>query len=63
MTLFDVHATDLEAECKRIDQFIFDNGHIDLMLLGMGMNGHLGLNEPGDNFEDYAKVVQLSETT
>lgn len=61
--LFNPHAEDLEAECRRIDRFIFDSGHIDLMLLGMGMNGHLGLNEPGGNFSDYAKVVPLSETT
>lgn len=63
MTLFNTHADDLEAECRRIDQFIFDNGHIDLMLLGIGMNGHLGLNEPGGDFSDYAKVVKLSDTT
>ena len=63
MTLFDTHASDPEAECRRIDRFIFDNGPIDLMLLGIGMNGHLGLNEPGESFGDYAKVVQLSETT
>lgn len=61
--LFNTHAEDFEAECKRIDQFIFDSGHIDLMLLGIGMNGHLGLNEPGGDFSDYAKVVELSETT
>lgn len=61
--LFNTHAKDFEAECKRIDQFIFDYGPIDLMLLGLGMNGHLGLNEPGGSFDDYAKVVELSETT
>ena len=33
------------------------------MLLGVGMNGHLGLNEPGGDFGDYAKVVDLSPTT
>ena len=38
MTLFDTHAEDLEAECRRIDRFIFDRGHIDLMLLGIGMS-------------------------
>lgn len=63
MTLFDTHAEDLEAECRRIDRFIFDRGHIDLMLLGIGMNGHLGLNEPGGGFDSYAKVAELSETT
>lgn len=61
--LFRTHAEDFEQECRRIDQYIFDSGHIDLMLLGMGMNGHLGLNEPGGDFSDYAKVVPLSETT
>lgn len=63
MHMFNTHAIDFEEECKRMDQFIFDEGHIDLMLLGMGMNGHLGLNEPGADFMDYAKVVSLSETT
>lgn len=63
MHLFNIHAEDLQKECARIDQIIFDHGGIDLMLLGLGMNGHLGLNEPGGNFEDYAKVVELSETT
>lgn len=63
MHLFDVHARDLAKECERIDEVIFRHGGIDLMLLGLGMNGHLGLNEPGGNFEDYAKVVELSETT
>ena len=61
--LFNIHAEDLDAECKRIDEIIFAHGGIDLMLLGLGMNGHLGLNEPGGNFDDYAKVVELSETT
>lgn len=61
--LFNTHAVDMNEECKRIDQYIFDNGPIDLMLLGIGMNGHLGLNEPGEDFNDFSKVVQLSETT
>lgn len=63
MHLFDIHAKDLGKECARIDEIIFQHGGIDLMLLGLGMNGHLGLNEPGGNFGDYAKVVELSETT
>lgn len=63
MHLFNIHADDFEKECKRIDEIIFAHGGIDLMLLGLGMNGHLGLNEPGGDFKDYAKVVELSETT
>ena len=60
---FDIHAEDLDAACKAVDRFISEHGGIDVMLLGMGMNGHLGLNEPGGNFADYAKVVTLDPVT
>lgn len=60
---FDIHAKDLSAACKAVDDCIFSCGGIDLALLGVGMNGHLGLNEPGLSFADYAKVVTLSDTT
>lgn len=60
---FDIHAADLRQACREVDQFIFDRGGIDVMLLGMGMNGHLGLNEPGGDFSDYAKVVELDPVT
>ena len=61
--LFNTEAPDLDAECRRIDDYIFSQGGIALMLLGLGMNGHLGLNEPGSSFDDYAKVVDLDQTT
>ena len=60
---FDIHAPDLDKVCKGMDEYIFSMGGIDFMLLGVGMNGHLGLNEPGMRFTDHAKVVQLSDTT
>ena len=60
---FDIHANDLDKACKDVDEYIFSCGGIDVMLLGVGMNGHLGLNEPYESFKDYAKVVELSETT
>lgn len=63
MTLFDPCAEDLEAECRRIDQVIFDNGGVDFMMLGLGMNGHLGLNEPGADFHNYSHVMGLSDVT
>ena len=34
-----------------------------MMLLGAGMNGHLGLNEPGTSFDLYSHIVYLDETT
>ena len=60
---FDIHAADLAAACKKVDQFVFDRGGIDIMLLGVGMNGHLGLNEPNGDFSDYARVVDLDPVT
>jgi glucosamine-6-phosphate isomerase len=63
ITRFDIHADDLDAACKAVDEVIFKNGGIDVMLLGVGMNGHLGLNEPGSDFSLYSKVVELDATT
>lgn len=63
VTRFDIHAKDLDAACRAVDEAIFERGGIDLMLLGVGMNGHLGLNEPGSDFSLYAKVVDLDPVT
>jgi glucosamine-6-phosphate isomerase len=61
--LFDGKAADLAAECKSVEQFIDRRGGIDFMLLGIGMNGHLALNEPGCDLNGGAHVTELSETT
>src|SRR5277367_3814785 len=42
----DGNAEDLEAECMNYEKLIALNGGIDLQLLGIGLNGHLGFNEP-----------------
>ncbi|MGN0479025.1 MAG: 6-phosphogluconolactonase [Hominenteromicrobium sp.] len=63
VTRFDIHADDLDAACKAVDAVIFAHGGLDLMLLGIGMNGHLGLNEPNSDFSLYAKVVDLDPVT
>ena len=60
---FDGEASDLKQECRKTDDFINRYGPIDLILLGVGMNGHLGLNEPGTSFDLYSHLVDLSETT
>lgn len=56
-------AEDLEAECKRYDALIEEMGGIDLQLLGIGHNGHIGFNEPADSFVVPTHVVELGETT
>jgi len=61
--LFDGRAVDPKAECESVEQFIEERGGIDFILLGIGMNGHLALNEPGCNTNAGARIIELSETT
>jgi glucosamine-6-phosphate isomerase len=56
-------SSDLTKECIKTDNFIKKYGPIDMILLGAGMNGHLGLNEPGTSFDLYSHIVNLDETT
>jgi glucosamine-6-phosphate deaminase len=60
---FNPKAKDLQAECEKVDQFILSHGGIDVTVVGIGMNGHLGLNEPGSSFTNYCHVVDLDEST
>ncbi len=52
-----------EEECTRYDEVIQSLGGIDLQLLGIGHNGHIGFNEPGASFEKSTHVVALTEST
>ena len=58
----DVDARDLEVECGRYRDLINDGG-FDLAVLGLGTNGHLGLNEPGSTADQPTRVVKLTEET
>lgn len=60
---FNVLANDLEQECDRINKLIESYGGIDIMLVGVGTNGHIGMNEPGTSFYSYAHVGDLAEET
>ncbi|GAB3539001.1 glucosamine-6-phosphate deaminase [Spirosoma fluminis] len=60
---FNAKATDLAAECARIDAVIDAHGGLDLLLVGMGMNGHIALNEPGTSWALGCHVVELAEST
>jgi glucosamine-6-phosphate deaminase len=59
----DGMAVDLEAECARYEALIASTGGIDLQLLGMGQNGHLGFNEPLSAFYSRTRVQVLSPAT
>ena len=55
--------SDYEAETKRYDALIENFGGIDLQLLGIGINGHIGFNEPSDTISLGTRRVALTEST
>ena len=61
--LFDALSEDLVQECSGMDKIIREKGGIDLMLVGVGMNGHIGFNEPGVSVNNYSHVIDLDEAT
>ena len=54
---------DAEKECGRYEELIRSLGGVDLQLLGLGHNGHIGFNEPGEAFEKESHCVDLTEST
>ena len=54
---------DAEAECKRYDEVIRRVGGVDLQLLGIGHDGHIGFNEPHDAFDLDTHCVDLAQET
>ena len=52
-----------QLECQRIQNWLARNGPIDLCVLGLGRNGHLGFNEPGSTLCPVAHRARLSEQT
>ena len=59
----DCTAKDLHAECRGYEQKILDAGGIDVQLLGLGRNGHIGFNEPTGSLRSRTWVKILSEQT
>lgn len=56
-------AIDKEQECIDYDKMIQDLGGIDIQLLGIGHNGHIGFNEPNIKFEKTTHIVDLDKST
>ena len=56
-------AKNLEEECKRYDNLIDEIGPIDIQILGIGNNGHIGFNEPDTKFTHKTHVVDLKKST
>lgn len=60
---FDPGAPDPDLACARVDARIAARGGIDLLVLGLGENGHLGFNEPGTRFDAPSRLVELTPET
>lgn len=60
---FDGRADDLQMECNKVENFIKSHGGIDVAIVGLGMNGHVGMNEPGTSPELYSHVAEIDPLT
>jgi glucosamine-6-phosphate isomerase len=60
---FDGMAKDLKEEVDKVNRVIEANNGLDIMLVGVGMNGHIAMNEPGTSFDSVAHVSTLAEET
>ncbi len=56
------NADDLEKECDRYEKLL-ENLHVDLQVLGIGSNGHIGFNEPDTSFDSTTHVIDLAKQT
>ncbi|HEY5408997.1 MAG TPA: glucosamine-6-phosphate deaminase [Ginsengibacter sp.] len=60
---FDGRSNNLQAQCDGIEDYIHLMGGIDVAILGLGMNGHVGMNEPGTLPELYSHVADIDAMT
>jgi galactosamine-6-phosphate isomerase len=60
---FQSSASDREAECTRVRTALEQRGPIDLAVLGLGVNGHLGFIEPAPALQPHCHVARLADTT
>jgi glucosamine-6-phosphate isomerase len=63
IVFFDGRANDLQEECKKTEAFIRQQGAIDVSIAGLGMNGHIGMNEPGTSIATRSHISELDPVT
>ena len=59
----DGTAANMEEEAIRYEKYIHEIGGVDLQILGIGHNGHIGFNEPGTSFKSTTHLIKLAERT
>jgi glucosamine-6-phosphate deaminase len=52
---------DMDRECQKFQETLMSRGGIDLQILGLGMNGHIGFNQPGSSFENETWLSEMDE--
>jgi len=60
---FDGRAKNPEEECRKTENFIKKNGNIDIAIIGLGLNGHIGMNEPGTSPTLRSHVADIDPQT
>jgi len=63
MSTVDCEVNNAEAFCNWYEQKIKEKGGIDLQILGIGRDGHIGFNEPGSSFGSRTRIKTLTEET
>lgn len=56
-------AEDVDQECSDYEKRIADKGHVDIQVLGIGLNGHIGFNEPGSAEDSRTHIIELDPST
>ena len=57
---FNLETENLEEECLRIQAMVKEQGPIDLCILGLGKNGHVGFNEPANELQPHCHIADLT---
>ncbi|MCW3106683.1 MAG: glucosamine-6-phosphate deaminase [Segetibacter sp.] len=60
---FDGRSNELQLECEKVEEFIKQHDGIDVAIVGLGMNGHVGMNEPGTSPELRSHVADIDPVT
>jgi glucosamine-6-phosphate isomerase len=60
---FDGRAKDPDQECQHTESFIHEHGGINIAIVGLGINGHVGMNEPGTSAQLRSHVAAIDSTT
>ena len=60
---FDGRAKNLQAQCDGVEDYISLMGGIDVAIVGLGMNGHVGMNEPGTDPELFSHIADIDSMT